>query len=391
MKQLLCFVLTLAIMSSVRAQMGKNIVIDKPVYEDVYIAGGEVMVSAPVYGDLVVAGGNVTINDTVSGDILAAGGTITLNGYVGDDIRCAGGRLNITKNVSGDVVVTGGKIFISKGAVIGSLVSAGGDITIDGQINGMIKTRSGKLSLNGIAMKDIDCRGADIVINGMVHGRSLLVAGDRLTIGNAAAFTNDVHYWVPSKTIDFHNSVKNGQAIYDPSLKMKKDKWYFLGFSSLFGLIWYTGMVFLMIMIIQYLFGRTMKRAGQTAYEKSLKSLGIGFLFWVGVPVAVVIACITVIGVPAGLILLFSYIILAVFAGTITSVLAANWLNNRSFSKWAYWRIVFVAMGIFIVFRIVSLTPFLGWFIIALLVFTAFGSILLSVNWKRNPSVQIKK
>jgi len=363
--------------------MGKNIVIDKPVYEDVYITGGEVLINAPVYGDLVVAGGTVTINDTVSNDILAAGGTITFNGLVGDDIRCAGGRLNIMKNVAGDLVVTGGKILISKEAIVGSLLSAGGELTIDGQVNGMVKTRSGILTLNGIAMKDIDCRGADISINGIVHGRSILVAGDRLSIGKAASFNNDVHFWVQSRNIDFHNSIKNGRAVYDPSLKLKEDKWYFLGFSSLLALIWYAGMVFVMIMIIQYLFGSTMKRAGQTVYDKALKSMGTGFLFWIGVPVAVVIACITVIGVPAGLILLLSYIVLAFFAGTITSVVAANWLNNRSYSKWPYWRLVFVAMGIFMVFKIVSLTPFLGWFIFALIVCTAFGSILLSVNWKR--------
>jgi hypothetical protein len=76
MKQVLFLVLLLAIMCSVSAQMGKNIVIDKPVFEDVYIAGGKVMLNAPVYGDLVVTGGTVTINDTVSSDILAAGGTI---------------------------------------------------------------------------------------------------------------------------------------------------------------------------------------------------------------------------------------------------------------------------------------------------------------------------
>lgn len=48
MKQVLFLVLLLAIMCSVSAQMGKNIVIDKPVYEDIYIAGGEVTVNAPV-------------------------------------------------------------------------------------------------------------------------------------------------------------------------------------------------------------------------------------------------------------------------------------------------------------------------------------------------------
>jgi hypothetical protein len=392
MKHILLLLLMLSVVCSVQAiriQSGKNLVIDKPVYEDVYISGGEITINAPIYGDLIIAGGTVTINDTVSSDILAAGGTIIFNGYVGDDIRCAGGKMKILKNVSGDVVVTGGNIVIGKDAVVGNLISAGGEITIDGQVAGAVKTASGKFFLNGIVMNDLDCRGGDITINGIVHGRSVLVAGDKLTIGNGAVFNNDVRYWAPSKNVAFNNSVKNGQPVYDTSLRIKRDQWYFLGFSSVLGLIWYVGMVFAVIMIIQFLFSRTMKKAGQTAYDKALKSLGFGFLFWIGVPVAAAIVCVTIVGVPVGILLLFSYIILALFAGTITAVVAANWLDSRSLAKWSCWRMVFVALGIFIVFRIVSLTPFFGWFIFALLVCIAFGSILLNVNWRRYQRVTV--
>ena len=86
MKQILLLALTLAIGSQVKAikiEAGKNVTIDKPVYEDVYVTGGEVIINAPVYGDLVVAGGTVVINDSVYNDILAAGGTITFNGCRG--------------------------------------------------------------------------------------------------------------------------------------------------------------------------------------------------------------------------------------------------------------------------------------------------------------------
>jgi hypothetical protein len=215
------------------------------------------------------------------------------------------------------------------------------------------------------------------------HQLRLLVAGDELIIGNTAVFNNDVRYWAPSKHVAFNDAVKNGNAVYDPSLRINREHWYFLGFSSVLSVVWYIGVVFVMIMIIQYLFGRTMKKAAQTAYDKALRALGYGVLFWLGVPIAAAIAFITVVGVPAGLILLFSYIILAIFAGTITSVVAANWLNSRSLTNWSYWRLVSVALGIFIVFRLVSLTPFLGWFIFALLVCIAFGSILLNINWRR--------
>ncbi len=390
MKPILLLTVLLGIMypvKAIRIESGRNVVIDKPVFEDVYVTGGEVMINASIYGDLIVAGGTVVVNDSVYSDILAAGGTLTFNGYVGDDIRCAGGKVNIMKNVPGDVVVTGGNIVISKDAVIGNLISAGGEITIDGQVAGVVKSASGKLLLNGSVMKDIDCRGAELTVNGTINGRSVLVAGDELIIGNKAAFNNDVRYWSPSKHVAFGDAVKNGKAVYDPSLRIDREQWYFLGFSSVLGLVWYMGMVFVMIMIIQYLFGRTMKKAGQTAYDRSMRSLGYGFLFWLGVPVAAVVACITVVGVPVGVILLFSYVILLLFAGTITSVVAANWLNSRSLANWSYWRMVFVALGTFMVFRLVSLTPFLGWFIFILLVCISFGAILQNVDWRRGKKV----
>lgn len=387
MKHILCLLLILGLVypvMAVRIESGRNVTIDKPVYEDVYITGGEIMINAPVYGDLIVAGGTVVINDSIYNDILAAGGTITFNGYVGDDIRCAGGKLNIMKDVPGDVILTGGNIWISEDAVIGNLISAGGKIVLDGQVAGSIKTMSGKFQLNGNVMKDIDCRGGEIVINGIVRGKSVLAAGSRLTIGNSAVFFNDVRYWSPSRHVSFNNSIKKGQAIYDASLQITSGQWYFLGFSSMLALVWYLGTVFITIMIIQYLFSRTMKKAGETAYNKAMPSLGYGVLFWLGTPVAAAVAFITVVGLPVGVLVLFSYIILAIFAGTITSVVAANWLNSRSLSNWSYWRMVFFAFGIFIVFKLVSFTPFFGWFIFALLVCISFGSILLNVNWRRS-------
>lgn len=387
MKHILLITLMLGVvlpLKAVKIETGKNVTIDKPVYEDVYITGGEVTINAPVYGDLVIAGGTVIINDSVYNDILAAGGTITFNGYAGDDIRCAGGKLFIMKEVEGDVIVTGGNVMIGDEAVIGNLIAAGGEITLNGQVVGFIKTVAGKLSLYGNVMKDIDCRGGEILIDGIVRGKSVLAAGEKLTIGNTAVFYDDVRYWAPYQQINFNSSIKKGKAIYDPSLRPTNRQWYFLGFSSMLGVAWYLGTVFITILMIQYLFSRTMKKAGQTVFDKTVRSLGYGVLFWLAVPVAVVIACITVIGVPVGLLLLFSYIILALFAGTITSVVAANWLNNRSQSHWAYWRMVVVALGMFVIIKLLSLTPFLGLIVFALLVSIAFGSILQNINWRRN-------
>jgi hypothetical protein len=369
-----------------RIEYGNTVNITQPVYEDLYIAAGTVTISAPVYGDLIIAGGTVLINDTVTNDILLVAGSVTFNGFVGDDIRCSGGNMRISKNVTGDVVTAGGNIIIDKGVTIGGLIASGGNITVDGNLNGEVKGAFGTLILNGAIAKDIDCRGGKITVNGSIGGKAVLSATD-IVIGNNAAFNSSVRYWNKNGTPDFKQSLKNGKAIYDASLRLQTGKWYYLGAATVIGLLWYLGMAFLMIMIVQYLFANTFKKAADTVFNSSLKCLGYGFLFFIAVPIAAVIAFITVIGVPIGVLLVFGYITLIILAAVITSVAVAHWFNNRNNYHWNYWRLLFAAFGIFILLKLLLSVPFIGWLLIILLTCMAFGGILLNINWKRKQLV----
>jgi len=374
---------------SFRLEYGNNVVITQPVYEDLYVSAGSVTINAPVYGDLICTGGTVNINDSVSNDIIVAGGTVTFNGYVGDDIRCAGGILYIQKSVGGDLVIAGGRVTANRDVVIGGgLLMGGGDITFNGTVNKSVKAGFGSLVFNGRAEKDIDVRGGDLQMNGTVMGPSI-IAANKISIGNDASFNNDVRYWNKAGSADFRQSIKNGKAIYDPSLKIETGRWYYLGGMSIIGLLWYIGMALLMIIIIQYLFNTTLQKAGDTVFNKTLKSSGFGLLFFIAVPIAAVVAFITIIGVPVGLLLLFNYIILILLATVITSLVAAHWFNNRFNYKWSYWKLVFAALGIFIVLKLISLMPFLGWLIGLLATCMAFGAILQNINWKRKQQVEL--
>ncbi len=376
--------------SAFKIQCGRNITITQPVYEDLYIAGGNVIINAPVYGDLVIAGGTIQINDTVKNDILLAGGSASFNGFVGDDIRCAGGTLYVLKDVTGDILITGGTIIIEKNVTVGALIASGGDLTIDGKIINAVKSTTGRVVVNGIVMKDLDCRSGSIVINGIIGGNATLAATDKITVGNEAEFRNTVSYWSPNK-VAFKNSIKNGNAVFDESLKISYARWYYLGFNALWGLLWYLGMAFLMIVIIEYLFSNTMKKAGNTVFNSTLRSLGYGFLFSIALPVIALVTLISLIGFPVGIILLFAYITLIVLATTITAVVAANWLNNLGNTNLTFWKLCLSAFGIFIILKILTLTPFLGWFLMIILALISFGSILLNVNWRRGNQVTHKR
>lgn len=369
--------------SAFRFEYGNNIIISRPVYEDLYIAGGSITINAPIYGDLIIAGGTIIINDTVTNDILLVGGTVTINGFVGDDVRCAGGKIRISKNVNGDVVVTGGSVIIDKGVTVGGLLASGGDVTIDGNVHGEIKGAFGDLFINGDVTKNLDCRGGRITVNGTIDGKSILAAR-YIIVGNYAAFNDEVRYWNKREAVDFKQSLKNGKAVFDPSLRISTGEWYYLGSATILALLWYLGMALLMILVIQYLFSATVKKAADTVFNSTLRSLGFGFLFFIAVPVAAVIAFVSIIGVPLGILFVFCYIALVLLATVITAVITANWYNNRTGGKWNYWKLSFSALGIFILFKLVSLIPVAGWVIMTFLVCISFGGILLNIKWKRN-------
>ncbi|MDR3714223.1 MAG: hypothetical protein P4L51_15505 [Puia sp.] len=368
---------------------GNTVVIDQPVYEDLYLSGGTVMINAPVHGDIVVAGGTIYINDSVTRDILLAGGRATINGCVGGKIRCIGGTLRIGKDVQGDLVIAGGRVFVDKGATIfGSLLATGGELVLNGIVMGDVQARMGQFILYGKVGRDLDCRGGNIDIEGSVAGKALLAASGSLDIGSNASFLGEVRYWSPDKGVDFWKTLNKGNAIRDESLAIQQKHWYFFGAATFLGVLWYLGMGLVAILLLQYLFAPLFSKAGDTVFSHILQSLGMGVGFLFGVPLLIVLAFITLIGIPLGLILLFGYISMLLFCSGIVSVVAANWLNNRGEKSAGYRSLVVKAFGIFILLRLILFTPFLGWFLFFLLVCISFGAILLNIKWRRTGSIK---
>lgn len=369
-------------------QSGEDVVIHERTKQDLYVAGGTVTINAPVEGDLIVAGGTVTVNDTVTQDILVAGGTIFINGSVGDDIRGAGGKITVSGSVKGDIVATGGTLNIQRDVVIGgNLISSGGEVVVSGDVKGLIRNASGTFTFNGRANRELDCRGGKIIVNGVVEGNSILAA-ETIELGPEASLRKEVRYWNEEGSMDFGKALVGGQATYDPTLEVNNGRWHYLGFASFLMVLWYLGTALVMVALIHYLFSNTLKKSADTVKNFSLKSLGLGALFLVGIPAAIVIAVITIVAIPIGVLLLFAYITVILLGTIIVAILIAHWINNTFYqSSWSTARIVLTAFGIFVILKLASLTPFVGPLVMLLLGCMAFGGILQNVKWKHQPAI----
>lgn len=381
---LLCAMFSL-FQANAQFKTADNVIISEKVNHDLYVAGGSVTINAPVYGDLVVAGGTIVLNDTITQDVIIAGGSVLVNKFVGDDIRCAGGKVNILGNTAGDLIVAGGEVEIGEKVVVdGNLYVSGGNAVLNGLVKGDVKSASGTFILNGIADNDVYFKGGKIVINGTIEGNSVLAANTITLTGNAK-FNKNVRYWNRDGSLEFGDSVVKGTATFDESLEIGESKWYSFGFASVLIVFWCLLTSLLMILLVQYLFSKTMRNAARTVKNTTLKSVGLGFLFIITIPFFVVVLGISLVGLPIAIILALGYISILLLAITIVSVLIANWINNVYYrSSWKYGRLVLVVLLIFVTLSLVSLTPFIGPLIMLLLICMAFGGILQNIRWTRN-------
>lgn len=375
---------------AIRFETGSDIRITEAIHEDIYVFGGSIYIDAPVFGDLWCAGGSVTINDTIHGDLVVAGGNITLRGTVLDDLRAAGGTLLVTGLIVGDMLIAGGNITVESSASIGGdLAMSGGTVTINSDVQGKVKASGGTVYLNGEVGENLEFNGGKLTLNGTVGGPAS-IAATRLNIGDKAALHGNVRYWTDSGEVEFGNTLQEGAiATFDPSLHkyFERPDSKLLGFASIMAVLWYLVASFILIVLGQWLFPKTLHNAAKTAASAPMHSLGYGFIYFAAVPVGIILLFLTLVAIPVGMIALFFYIMFFALANVIAALIAAHWINSRKNYNWSSFKLAAVALGLLVVLKLLAATPFLGWIILIAVIFIAFGSILDNTGiFRRRPS-----
>lgn len=160
------------------------------------------------------------------------------------------------------------------------------------------------------------------------------------------------------------------------------NKLIFPGYISVMGFIWYYLGVFLFIMLMQYFFSETLKKAADKAIHHTLRSIVFGLLFFIMLPVFISLLMATLLGIPLGLFILIAYLSLILLVIFISSVSVANWMNRLGKWNWGFWSICALALAVFMIINLLLMVPVLGWVVLGILSCLAFGSILLNINWK---------
>jgi cytoskeletal protein CcmA (bactofilin family) len=326
--------------------------------DDLYIAASQIVINGTVNGDVLCVGDTITVNGTINGSISVLGMTISINGDVTHAVRVGGDTVAIRGNVGGDVLVAGSDVNMARTAKIGrDLLFAASKIRVDALIADSIKGAATTASLgDGV-------------------GGNAEMGIENLTIESTADIKGNLIYTSKNEA----NIVSGARIGGTTTHKLPEQRKPAFPASAA---AWMRVMAFLMTLVTGGLIILLApKRAGAVAAsirQRPWLSLGWGAIIFFATPAAAIIALITVIGVPAGLIGLVVYGI-ALYLSQIAVGLFIGSLIVGRFSKVDSKGVLLGAFAIgFVILTLVKLIPYAGFPIWLATVLFGLGAMALS-------------
>ncbi len=306
-----------------------------------------------IKGDIYMSGERVRIEGTVEGDVFAAGKDIEIDGHVTGDVISAGRLLQIRGTVDGNVRGAGNNGVIS-GTVTRNVMWFGDAVTVEatGKVGGSITMFGDTLAIDGHLGRDILFFGNEINLNGGVEG-GIRQKGHALMIGANAQVGGPIHF-EGDKPADVSSSAKLASPVEFKQMEHRKE--YRDGGYYIWQVIWAAAYI---------LFGLVLFALMPNFAEEAVKSTerygaaaGLGILVGCGLPIAALIACVTVVGLFIGISTFFLWYASLYFGQIVVAALIGQWLMGRTQEIWPL--IGRMAVG-FVLLRLCTMIPHVGW------------------------------
>jgi cytoskeletal protein CcmA (bactofilin family) len=264
--------------------------------ETIRIAAGET-----VEGDLYFAGSSLNIEGTVNGDVFAVGQSITISGTVKGGVTLAGAQLNLVNaKIAGGARLAGTELSVS-GTIGRDLMVGATRLNSAADVGGDLVLGVTQATISGSVKGALKGGGSDITLSGTV-GRDVTLSSDRLTIGPTASLGGNLNYTSErTASIDSASKIKGLTNRHDP--ERNNGGWLDMGRAASNAPVGFV-MIFLIGLIFVLALPRPTLALAGAIREQPLSGLGWGALVLFATPIAGVIVCFTVVGIPAGLITL---------------------------------------------------------------------------------------
>lgn len=337
-----------------------NLASDQVVNGNYYAAGSRVEILGTVNGDVFVAGSDIVIDsENINGDIFAAGNSISIKGKVNGSLRLVGQKLVVNGEVARNILAAGQYLDLNKDSKVYGHVSFVGQMAgVYGWVGGRFESALENLRLSG-----------------QIVGDSEVYLGNNKTANidllNGANIQGHLKYW-SDQNLNL-DQAKVSQGIEHQQIsEIVKNK--IKPQLSLFGLLWQI----LSMLVVALLWWRWKNKFFYQSYDivkkNPGKSLLVGFLSLLAIPVLFILLMLTVIGIPLALIFLVTcfvtlYLTKILAAWLLVCFVQQTWWKKYQGKDWAL-----LIAGIVVMSLLVKL-PIIGWVISLIFYLWAWGAI----------------
>ena len=310
---------------------GQSITIhkDENIKGDIFITcGGRGRVDGTIDGDLYFFGQGLDMNGHVTGDVIVFAQSARITGQVDGNVRSFVNNLAVSGNV--------GKNVLTFNEVL--------NVDSEGKIGGSVTAFAANLGIDGRVGRDLLMFAHQANISGTVDG-GVRAKGSTLTIGSTAQIGGRIHF-EGEQPAEVSSQAKLASPVEYEKLEHRSEyqgsKFY------VWRVIWTAAFVLFGLV----LFLLVPKFAGETisAAERFGAPVGLGVLILFGVPIAAIIACITVVGIPLAVLAVGFWILMLCTAEIVVGTVVGTWILGKAKDTWGL--IGRMALG-FVIVRIV--------------------------------------
>ncbi|MDD4050559.1 MAG: polymer-forming cytoskeletal protein [candidate division Zixibacteria bacterium] len=308
--------------------------------------------------DLIMFCRRYKMTGQVQGNIFSASQYATVRGTVDRSARIFAQTATIDGIITNNLIVFASDIELSRNSRVGRDANlTGGEISTSGEIGRNLTIHCGQAIISGKISGDVD------------------ITADKISIVAPAEILGSIKYKSKDE-IQIDNGVVISGAVERLKIEKKDTEdegvsWPFRFVLFLCALV--TGL------IITAVFKPHTGHAVAAVLQKPLVTLGVGFVGFCIAPIAILVLCLTVIGIPAGIILLFVFTVFfyiaKIYVAIVLGRLIIGLFHKTSVPKtgWA------LLLGLFIMFLVFAI-PYLGFILYLGTIFIGMGAIALGLR-----------
>ncbi|GAC1625747.1 MAG: hypothetical protein PVS2B2_20750 [Candidatus Acidiferrum sp.] len=336
---------------------------DETIKGDIFLSGGRVRVDGTVNGDLFVFTESADVNGHVLGDVISFSKHLRITGQVDGNVRSGANSLIISGTVNKNVLAFNETTSVdSTGKIGGSLTEFAESIALDGKLGRDFLGFFKRTNISG-------------TVNGAFEGR-----GETLVIDSTAVVEGRVHF-KGDKAPEVSPQAKLSSPVDFEKLEHRREHehgaghfvWAVITFAAfaLFGLV---------LFALMPGFAQETVRSG----EQYGLSFGLGFLVLLAAPIAMIIACATIVGLLIGISAFILYCTILLCTHFVVGAIVGQWILGRTGEIWPL--IGRMVAGLAVV-HVIEVLPYTGGWVMFAVILWGMGAISLALYRRVQPVI----